>query len=145
MDSPRETGWPGHGDSQERWKEERISSKVFVGNLSFDTTSDELQELFAQGGEGVEVVVPTDRATGRPRGFAFVEFATPEQASEAISKFDGFELSGRRLRVNEASDDHRGGGGGSGDRFASPPRPGKRPGRPKGSRRNARARKRSIW
>ncbi len=119
---------------------------MFVGNLNFDTTSDELQELFAQGGEAVEVVLPTDRMSGRPRGFAFVEFATEEKAAEAIQKFDGFELGGRRLRVNEATDDRRGGGGYGGDRsFASPPRPAKRPPRPKGSRRNARARKRSIW
>ena len=141
-------GWPGHGDSQEAGKGERISSKIFVGNLSFDTTSDELQDLFSKGDDGVEVVVPTDRMSGRPRGFAFVEFTSDEQAAEAISKFDGFELSGRRLRVNEATDERRGpgGGGGAGGRdFASPPRPGKRPPRPKGSRRNARARKRSIW
>ena len=144
---PHEMGWPGHGDSQEAGKGERISSKIFVGNLSFDTTSDELQDLFGPGDEGVQVVVPTDRMSGRPRGFAFVEFTSDEQAAEAISKFDGFELSGRRLRVNEATDERRGpgGGGGGGRDFASPPRPGKRPPRPKGSRRNARARKRSIW
>jgi RNA recognition motif-containing protein len=108
---------------------------------------EELQELFAQGEDGVQVSLPTDRMTGRPRGFAFVEFLTEEAAAKAIEKFDGFELAGRRLRVNEATEDRRGGGGGyGGDRsFASPPRPGKRPARPKGSRRNARARKRSIW
>ncbi len=107
----------------------------------------EIEELFARDHEGVQVSLPTDRMTGRPRGFAFVEFATAEEAAEAIRKFDGFELAGRRLRVNEATDDRRGGGGGyGGDRsFASPPRPGRRPSRPKGSRRNARARKRSIW
>jgi RNA recognition motif-containing protein len=128
-------------------KGERISSKVFVGNLNFDTTSDELQELFAPGDEAVQVVLPTDRMSGRPRGFAFVEFTTEEQAAEAIQKFDGFELAGRKLRVNEATDERRGPGGGfgGGRDFASPPRPGKRPPRPKGSRRNARARKRSIW
>jgi RNA recognition motif-containing protein len=118
---------------------------VFVGNLSFDTTLDELRELFAPDGEGVEIILPTDRMTGRPRGFAFVEFATEEEAAEAIQKFDGFELAGRRLRVNEATDDRRGGGFGADRPFASPPRPAKRPPRPKGSRRNARARKRSIW
>ncbi len=89
-------------------KGERISSKVFVGNLSFDTTSDDLQELFAQGGEEVQVTVPTDRMTGRPRGFAFIEFNTPEQATQAIEKLDGFEVAGRRLRVNEATEERRG-------------------------------------
>ena len=95
----------------------------------------------------MQVVLPTDRMTGRPRGFAFVEFDTEEKASEAIKKFDGYELAGRRLRVNEAADDRRGAGGGyGGDRsFASPPKPPKRAGRPKGSRRGARGRKRSIW
>lgn len=108
---------------------------------------DELQELFAKEREGVQVNLPTDRVTGRPRGFAFVEFTTPEEAAEAIEEFDGFGLAGRRLRVNEATEDRRGGAGGygGGRSFASPPRPGKRPSRPKGSRRNARARKRSIW
>jgi RNA recognition motif-containing protein len=95
----------------------------------------------------VQVVLPTDRVSGRPRGFAFVEFATEEQAAEAIQKFDGYELAGRRLRVNEATDERHGSGGGYGGNrsFASPPRPRKRNPRPKGSRRNARARKRSIW
>jgi RNA recognition motif-containing protein len=94
----------------------------------------------------VQVTVPTDRMTGRPRGFAFVEFDTEEAATAAIQRFDGYELDGRRLRVNEASEDRRGSGPGGGDRsFASPPRPPKRPSRPKGSRRTARARKRSIW
>ena len=92
----------------------------------------------------MEVVLPTDRLSGRPRGFAFVEFATEEQAAAAIQKFDGFEMAGRRLRENEATDERRGPGGG-GHSFGSPPRPGRRPPRPKGSRRNARARKRSIW
>jgi cold-inducible RNA-binding protein len=130
-----------------RRKGERISSRVFVGNLDFDTTPHDLEELFAQGGEAVQVVLPTDRVSGRPRGFAFVEFSTEEQAAEAIQKFDGYELAGRRLRVNEATDERRGAGGGhgTGRSFASPPRPGRRHPRPKGSRRNARARKRSIW
>jgi RNA recognition motif-containing protein len=96
----------------------------------------------------VQVTVPTDRMTGRPRGFAFVEFTTDEEAARAIQKFDGYELAGRRLRVNEATEPRREGGGGQGGperSFASPPRPPRRPSRPKGSRRNARARKRSIW
>jgi RNA recognition motif-containing protein len=118
---------------------------LFVGNLSFDTTPDELRELFAETGEVVSVTVPTDRDTGRPRGFAFVELSTPEQAAAATEKLNGRELGGRALRVNEAAERSTGGpsfrsggfgpGGGSG--FA--PRP-----RPKGSRRNVRARKRGF-
>ena len=80
-----------------------MGQKVFVGNMSFDTTREELQELFAQAGEITEVVVPTDRMSGRPRGFAFVTFATDEAAAAAIQKLDGQLLGGRNLRVNEAS------------------------------------------
>ncbi|HXK10187.1 MAG TPA: RNA-binding protein [Vicinamibacteria bacterium] len=120
-----------------------MGTKVFVGNMSFDTTREELQELFAQAGEITEVVLPTDRTSGRPRGFAFVSFATDEGAAAAIQKLDGHLLGGRNLRVNEASDRPAprpfGGGGGGG----RPGGPGG--GRPKGSRRNVRARKRSIW
>jgi cold-inducible RNA-binding protein len=120
-----------------------VGSKVFVGNLSFQTTHEEIRELFAQAGEVAEVVVPTDRASGRPRGFAFVQFATEEAAQAAIQKFDGAELGGRNLRVNEASAERpaRPAGGGFARPFGG--RPGA--GRPKGSRRNVRARKRSIW
>ena len=130
-----------------------MGTKVFVGNMSFDTTREELQELFAQAGEITEVVVPTDRMSGRPRGFAFVSFATDEAAAAAIQKLDGQELGGRNLRVNEASAERpmRAGGGGGGG-FSRPfgggggGRPGGPGGsRPKGSRRNVRARKRSIW
>jgi cold-inducible RNA-binding protein len=122
-----------------------------VGNLSFDTTSEALHALFAEVGEVVSAVVPTDRLSGRPRGFAFVEFASGEHATAAISKFEGFELDGRKLRVNEATSEPSGGGrpfgggAGGGRAFGRPDRPGPRPSRPKGSRRNARARKRSIW
>jgi cold-inducible RNA-binding protein len=124
-----------------------ISSKVFVGNLSFETTSSELETVCAEFGEVVGVVVPTDRMSGRPRGFAFVEFASPEAATAAIEKLDGYELSGRRLRVNEASQERpaRPGAGGFGRSFAGADRPARRPSRPKGSRRNLRGRKRSIW
>jgi cold-inducible RNA-binding protein len=88
----------------------------------------------------VQVVVPTDRSTGQQRGFAFVEYANPEHVGEAIQKFDGYELDGRGLRVNEASSERPGRpmGGGADHRPAFRPRP-------KGSRRNVRARKRSIW
>ena len=121
-------------------------SKVFVGNLSFDTTREQLEELFAPMGEIAEVFVPTDRDSGRPRGFAFVTFASAESATKAIQQLDGVELGGRNLRVNEAAERTErpafGGGGGGGYRPA--PRPGP-PSRPKGSRRNVRSRKRSIW
>jgi RNA recognition motif-containing protein len=123
-----------------------IGSKVFVGNLNFETTRDELQSLFAQVGEVVEVVLPTDRMSGRPRGFAFIQFASDEHAAEAIQKFEGFELGGRNLRVNEATGERgaRPASGGSDRSFGRQDRPTFRP-KPKGSRRNVRARKRSIW
>ena len=131
-----------------------MGTKVFVGNMSFDTTREELQELFAQAGEITEVVVPTDRMSGRPRGFAFVTFASDEAATAAIQKLDGQLLGGRNIRVNEASAERPqrsfgGGGGGFSRPFGGGG--GGRPGgpgggaRPKGSRRNVRARKRSIW
>jgi RNA recognition motif-containing protein len=91
------------------------------------------------------VVLPTDRISGRPRGFAFVEFSDGEQAGAAIQKFDGFELGGRKLRVSEASErTARSPSSGFGGSFPGGDRPGRRP-RPKGSRRNIRSRKRSIW
>jgi cold-inducible RNA-binding protein len=127
-------------------EEERVS-KVFVGNLSFDTTREELEALFGGIGEIAELVVPTDRDSGRPRGFAFVTFADADLAARAIEQLNGTELGGRTLRVNEATDRPErsfGGGGhsrpGGGGRFAGGP-----PSRPKGSRRNIRGRKRSIW
>jgi len=125
-----------------------MGTKVFVGNMSFDTTREALQELFTQAGEVTEVVVPTDRVSGRPRGFAFVSFATDEQAAAAIQKLDGHLVDGRNLRVNEASAERpaRPGGGGFSRPFGGGGRPGgPGGGRPKGSRRNVRARKRSIW
>jgi cold-inducible RNA-binding protein len=124
-----------------------MSSKIFVGNLSFETARDELERLFAEHGEIVDLVIPTDRMSGRPRGFAFVEFANDEQAAAAIQKLNGVELGGRNLRVDEATERApRPAGGGYGQGFGAPgggrPRPSSRP---KGSRRNVRARKRSIW
>jgi cold-inducible RNA-binding protein len=89
-----------------------MSSKVFVGNLDFNTTKTEVQTLFAEAGEVRDVYLPTDRESGRPRGFAFVEFASEEQAAAAITKFNGYQLSGRTLRVNAAEDRPRGGAGG---------------------------------
>ena len=92
-----------------------MGTKIFVGNISFDTTEQDLQDLFAQDGRQVErVSIITDRDTGRPRGFAFVEMGNAADMSAAISALDGQELLGRPLRVNEAHDKPRGGGGGGG-------------------------------
>jgi RNA recognition motif-containing protein len=140
-------------------REERtIPKKVFVGNLSFNTTQDRLSEAFASAGQVVSVHIGTDRETGRSRGFAFVEFSSDDEAQNAIAKFNEFELDGRRLRVNLAEDrpprrgpapgnfagprsfnDAMGGGGGESDGgFGEPFH------KPKGSRRGLRARKRSL-
>jgi RNA recognition motif-containing protein len=75
---------------------------VFVGNLSFDVTRDELIEAFGAAGKVKDAKVPTDRETGRPRGFAFVEFETDEEAQKSIALLNGKDLKGRALRVNEA-------------------------------------------
>src|SRR5437764_9114894 len=90
----------------------KMSAKVFVGNLDFNTTRTEVQTLFSQIGEIRDVFLPMDRESGRPRGFAFVEYANDEDAAKAIEKFNGYELSGRALRVNAAEDRPKGGGGG---------------------------------
>jgi len=94
-----------------------MGTKIFVGNISFDATEQDLQDLFSADGRAVDrVSVITDRDTGRPRGFAFVEMANAADAAAAISALDGHELHGRPLRVNEAHDKPRGGGGGGGGR-----------------------------
>src|ERR1051325_10348932 len=90
-----------------------MSNKLYVGNLAFQTTSEELQELFAQAGTVESASVVEDRMTGRSRGFAFVEMATKEEAATAIDQFNGKEVGGRALKVNEAKPrENRGGGGG---------------------------------
>src|SRR5437879_3200055 len=91
-----------------------MPSKVFVGKLDFNTTRDEVQSLFSQVGAVRDVFLPNDRDTGRPRGFAFVEFENDEDAAKAIEKFNGYELGGRALRVNAAEDRPRRSGGGGG-------------------------------
>ena len=94
-----------------------MPSKIYVGNMSYSTTEDELRDLFAPYGEVVSVSVVYDRATGRPRGFAFVEMGTTEAAEGAISGLNGQEVGGRQLRVNAAKpagSEGRGGGGGYG-------------------------------
>jgi RNA recognition motif-containing protein len=116
--------------------------------LSFQTTSEALTTFLSSAGEIVDIHLPSDRESGRPRGFAFVEFSTEAEAAEAIKQFDGKELDGRALRVNEAEERPRreprprgggggygGGGGGYGKR---------KPHKEKGSRRGIRRRKRSL-
>jgi cold-inducible RNA-binding protein len=88
-------------------------AKIYVGNLPFTTTDAELRTLFAAHGTVESVSLPTDRETGRPRGFAFVEMSQAD-ASRAIQNLNGKELGGRPLRVNEAQDRPRAGGGGGG-------------------------------
>ena len=95
-----------------------MSTKLYVGNLAFQTTSEELQELFAQAGTVESASVVEDRMTGRSRGFAFVEMSTPEEAAAAIEQMNGKEVGGRALKVNEAKPrENRGGGGGGGRGF----------------------------
>ena len=79
-----------------------MSTKLYVGNLAFQTTSEELQNLFAQAGTVESASVVEDRMTGRSRGFAFVEMSTKEEAASAIEQLNGKEVSGRALKVNEA-------------------------------------------
>jgi RNA recognition motif-containing protein len=90
-----------------------LSKKLYVGNLPFNTTEDELRELFGQHGNVQSVRVVTDRETGRSRGFAFVEMDA-DAAETAIRALNGTQLGGRALRVNEAHDRGAGGGGGGG-------------------------------
>ena len=96
-----------------------MAIKLHVGNLSFDTMDAHLQELFSSMGQVVSAQVVTDRATGRARGFGFVEMATDEDAQNAIQALDGREFMGRNLRVSPAQPrerDSRGGGGGDWNR-----------------------------
>lgn len=79
-----------------------MSMKLYVGNLSFDTSSEQLQTLFKEAGTVESVSLIEDRETGRSRGFGFIEMATKEEGAVAIEKFNGHDLSGRALRVNAA-------------------------------------------
>lgn len=91
-----------------------VKSKLYVGNISFQSTADDIRSAFESGGRTVtDVFIPTDRETGRPRGFAFVELSTPEEAQSAIEELNGTDLGGRTLQVNEAREKQpRSGGGG---------------------------------
>jgi RNA recognition motif-containing protein len=97
-----------------------ISNKVFVGNLSFDVTRDELVEAFGAVGKVVDAKVPTDRETGRPRGFAFVEFESDEAAERCIEQMNGRDLKGRAIRVNAAEDRPPRPAGAAGGGFSRP-------------------------
>ena len=92
------------------------NNKLFVGNLSFNTTENDLQDAFAAHGTVLEANMMMDRATGRPRGFGFVTMSTPEEAQAAITALNGSSVDGRALTVNEAKprEDRSSGGGGSG-------------------------------
>jgi RNA recognition motif-containing protein len=89
-------------------------TKIYVGNLPFSASENEVRELFAQHGTVESVSIITDRDTGRPRGFGFVEMARAD-ASKAIQSLNGKDLGGRPLRVNEAQERTGGGGGGGRD------------------------------
>lgn len=92
-----------------------MATKLYIGNLSYDTNEDALKELFAQAGAVASASVILDRMTGRSRGFGFVEMADDSGAAKAVEMFNGYDLDGRKLVVNEArpmSDRPRTGGGG---------------------------------
>lgn len=95
-----------------------MSAKLFVGNLSFETTSDEIRDLFSEAGAVESCQVITDRDTGRSKGFGFVEMNSKTDAQTAREKFNGRDLHGRALKVDEAKPktDSRGNGGGYGSR-----------------------------
>jgi len=95
-----------------------MSTKLFVGNLSFNTTENDLQDAFAAHGTVTEANLMMDRATGKPRGFAFITMSSPEEAQKAIQALNGATVDGRALTVNEARprEERSGGGGGGGGR-----------------------------
>ena len=102
-----------------------MSSKLYVGNLPYETGEQELQELFARAGTVESVKVMRDMATGRARGFAFVEMSTSEEAQQAIRELNNYQLGGRGLAVNEARPKPQGAGrsdGGDSRRRRSEPR-----------------------
>ena len=93
-----------------------MSTKLYVGNLSFRVTSEDLHEYFSTAGEVNSANVVMDRETGRSRGFGFVEMASEDAANNAIAQFNGQEYDGRNMVVNEARPREEGGGGGRGGR-----------------------------
>ncbi len=95
-----------------------MAKKLYVGNLSYDTTQEQVKALFSQVGEVTEVSLITDRETGRPKGFGFVEMATEQGAQDAIKRFNGTTVDNRALTVNEARprEERSGGSFGGGSR-----------------------------
>lgn len=89
---------------------------IYIGNLSYDMTEEELRQAFEGYGEVTNVNILTDKYSGKPRGFAFVEMSTKEEAETAITEMNGKELKGRTLKVSEARPRTEGGGGGGGGR-----------------------------
>ena len=89
-----------------------MPSKLYVGNLAFSVTNDDLEALFSQVGKVASAVVVSDKFSGQSRGFGFVEMESSGDATKAISEFDGKDLKGRNLKVNEAKPREFGGGGG---------------------------------
>ena len=100
-------------------RKEGTLKNIFVGNLSFNTSEDELRQIFETYGQVERVSILTDRETGRSRGFGFVEMSSTAEAQEAIAALNGKEIDGRALKVNEAkpqNNDRGGRGGGGGGR-----------------------------
>jgi RNA recognition motif-containing protein len=91
-----------------------MNSKLYVGNMSFNTTEAQLRDAFGQFGSVTDVYIASDRMTGRPRGFAFVTFSTEEESKLAAEKMNGADLDGRQLTVNEAKPKETMSGGGRG-------------------------------
>ena len=93
-----------------------MGNRLYVGNLSYNTTRETLERAFAAAGEVRDIAMPTDRETGRLRGFAFVTMGTDQEANNAIAQLNGAMVDGRSLKVNEAQERTMGGGGGGGGR-----------------------------
>jgi cold-inducible RNA-binding protein len=93
-----------------------MAQKLFIGSLSFSTTSEGLREFFTQCGNVTSATVITDQFSGRSRGFGFVEMATPEEATAAVQRLNGKDLDGRQIKVEMAKPAGSGGGGGGGPR-----------------------------
>src|SRR6478609_4093578 len=89
-----------------------MATKLYVGNISFNTTAGDLEQMFGESGTVTSTNIIEDRETGRSRGFAFVEMSSKEEAQAAIAALDGKEVGGRSLKVNEAKPRESGGGGG---------------------------------